>query len=357
MKRPKFRTLTPWYRTWTAYSVSSLLLGFLLYTTVRRYVKRLRRQKEKLEQIVESRTLDIQTKNEALEAEKQRMEEAHQKIQESIDFASTIQQAILHPEEQVTEGLPEHFILFKPFSQVSGDFHWGKVHRGYLYAAAVDCTGHGVPGAMMSMLGISYLNDIMTTAELLDPADILDRLRNRVIKELKGVGHQSGSKSGMDAAMVRIPLNEAIEKEVLFAGGNLPCYIVKKGIGEKEAGSIAPEQEERIKAFPKSSDGISVKGDPMPVGYYEYARNSFQSVRLTLEKGQVIYMFSDGFADQFGGSKEKKFRYGPFKRLLAELHEKPVKQQKEELDRTIENWKYEAAQDQIDDILVIGIRL
>jgi serine phosphatase RsbU (regulator of sigma subunit) len=307
--------------------------------------------------MIEERTLDIQAKNEALKAEKQRMEDAHQKMQESIEFASTIQQAILHPEEQVTEGLPEHFILFKPFSQVSGDFHWGKVHRGYLYAAAVDCTGHGVPGAMMSMLGISYLNDIMTTAELLDPADILDRLRDRVINELKGVGHKSGSKSGMDAAMVRIPLNEEKEKEVLFAGANLPSYVVQKGIGDRTPSEIAPGQEDRIKPFPKSSDGMAIKADPMPVGYYEYARDSFQSVRLELERGQVIYMFSDGFADQFGGPKGKKFRYGPFKRLLAELHEKPIDEQKKELDRTIENWKAESGQEQIDDILVIGIRL
>lgn len=353
----RFRILTPWYRTWSAYTTYSLAAGLILMLGFRSYVSRLKRQNERLEEMVKERTLDIQAKNEALETEKERVEKAHQEIQESIDFASTIQQAVLHSEEPVTKGLPEHFILFKPYSQVSGDFHWGKVHRGHLYAAAVDCTGHGVPGAMMSMLGISFLNDIMTTEEFLEPARILDRLKERLIEELSGVDHKSGSKSGMDASMVRIPLHEGNEKEVLFAGANLPCYVVQKGIGERDPSTLAPGHEARVQPFPKDPDGVAIKEDPMPVGYFEYASDAFRSISLRLQKGQMIYLFSDGFADQFGGPKGKKFRYGPFKRLLASLHQKPLKEQKEELSERFEDWKAESGQEQIDDVLVIGIRL
>ncbi|MFB6258483.1 MAG: triple tyrosine motif-containing protein, partial [Flavobacteriales bacterium] len=239
----RFHILPPWYRTWTAYGGYTVAgIGFLwliLWLNGRRLVA----QKERLEGIVDERTKEIrkqkekveeqqketEKQKEEVEKQKEKLEEqqketekqrqvaeerrekiqaAHEEITQSIDYAQKIQYALLQSEEHVSPHLPEHFILFKPQSQVSGDFYWGKEHKGFFYLAAVDCTGHGVPGAFMSMLGISQLSDIMNTEEVLTPGYILSELRDRIVRELTGADPDSTAKDGMDAAMVRIPLSE-----------------------------------------------------------------------------------------------------------------------------------------------------
>ncbi len=317
---------------------------------------KLERDKEKLERTVKERTAELQWKNEQLE-------EKNRSIQDSIDYAQKIQYALLQTEEYVSPHLPEHFILFKPQSQVSGDFYWGREHKGHLYLAAVDCTGHGVPGAFMSMLGISQLNEIMATDELLTPGAILTELRERVVRELSGSEFGETAKDGMDVALLRIPLDEEGTKTIAFAGAQNPLYVIRKGIAEHPlsvegaVGATHVLPDGRVKPFKKSPDGIEIKGDPMPVGYDEYAEGDFTTVSLQVQKGDMLYIFSDGYADQFGGPKGKKFRYGPFKQLLARLHEKPLDEQKRELDRTFEEWKEESEQEQIDDVVIMGVRL
>ncbi len=390
MDEYRFRILPPWYRTWTAYGGYSVAgLGFiwlLLWLNSRRLIA----QKQRLEKIVRERTKEIQeekkeverqkerveeqqqeTEKQREEAEKQRdlaeerrskIEEAHQEITRSIEYAQKIQYALLQSEEYVSPHLPGHFILFKPQSQVSGDFYWAREHKAHLYVAAVDCTGHGVPGAFMSMLGISQLNEIMATDELLTPGAILTELRERVVRELSGSEFGETAKDGMDAALLRIPLDEEGTKTIAFAGAQNPLYLVRKGIAEKDPRSLLEDLSglginERLKPFKKSSDGIEIKGDPIPVGYDEYASGDFTTVSLQLQKGDMLYIFSDGYADQFGGPKGKKFRYGPFKELMTRIHEQALEDQKEELDRTFEEWKEESEQEQIDDVVVIGIRI
>ncbi|MFB6257268.1 MAG: triple tyrosine motif-containing protein [Flavobacteriales bacterium] len=431
----RFRILPPWYRTWIAYgSYTMASIGFL-WLIVWLYGRRLIAQKQRLEEIVEERTKEIreqkeevEKKNQALEEanetiskQKEEVEEAHDKLQEaheemtdSIDYAQKIQYALLQSEEYVSPHLPEHFIFFKPQSQVSGDFYWGKEHKGYFYLAAVDCTGHGVPGAFMSMLGISQLNEIMNTEEILTPGYILTALRERVLGELGGSDPESTTKDGMDAAMVRIPLGKEGEAgyekrhpqgegfnphreegdkndhpqgegfnprshegnedestvDVEFAGAQNPLYVIRKGIAEDPPSVTMEHQREEgigyvgsyqdpspVKPFKKSSDGIEIKGDPMPVAYHEHAKDAFTTVTLELQSNDMLYFFSDGYADQFGGPKGKKFRYEPFKQLLVSLCQKPIEEQKQKLDKTFEDWKAESQQEQIDDVVVIGVRL
>ncbi|MFB6258659.1 MAG: triple tyrosine motif-containing protein [Flavobacteriales bacterium] len=235
----RFRILPPWYRTWPAYAgygISSVLFIWLVAWLNGR---RLKAQKQRLEKIVEERTQEIRTQKEKVEEAHSRLQEAHKEITQSIDYAQKIQYALLQSEEHVSPHLPEHFILFKPQSQVSGDFYWAAEHKGYLYFAAVDCTGHGVPGAFMSMLGISQLDEIMNSDELLTPGYILTALRDRVVKELSGSDPESAAKDGMDAALVKIPIpnsqspnGEESEIEVEFAGAQNPLYVIRKGIGE-----------------------------------------------------------------------------------------------------------------------------
>ncbi len=354
----RFTILPPWYRTWTAYSGYSLAGIGLIWLIVWLNSRRLVAQKQRLEEIVSKRTKEIQE-------EKAKVEEAHKEITQSIDYAQKIQFALLQSEENVSSHLPEHFILFKPQSQVSGDFYWIREHKGHLYFAAVDCTGHGVPGAFMSMLGISQLNEIMNTDELLTPATIMTELRQRVVRELSGSTSEQTAKDGMDAAMVRMPCGisdppaDPEEVEIQFSGAQNPLYVIREGIGEasKDTIDLSDVPEDRIRAFKKSPDGIEIKGDPMPVGHDGHAFDAFTNLTLKAQKGDMLYMFSDGYADQFGGPKGKKFRYGPFKKLLADLHKKPVDEQKKELDRIFEDWKVEGHQEQIDDVVVIGVRL
>ncbi|MFB6258785.1 MAG: SpoIIE family protein phosphatase, partial [Flavobacteriales bacterium] len=351
--------------------------------------RRLAAQKRRLEKIVDERTREIQEQKEELQEKNEDLEganktisqqkeevekahaelsEAHQEITDSIDYAQKIQHALLQNEEYISDHLPEHFLLFKPQAQVSGDFYWARQKNGFLYLAAVDCTGHGVPGAFMSMLGVSLLNEIMSSEELLSPGEVLTRLRKRVVRELSGSDPEGGAKDGMDAAMVRIPLGNSSSDpnskgdegiQVQFAGAQNPLYVIRKGIGQDptDPEDLSGLSEKRLKPFKKSPDGIEIKGDPMPVGYDEHAKGDFSTIDLQLRKGDMLYIFSDGYADQFGGPKGKKFRYGPFKELLIRVHENPLEEQKKELDRVFRDWKQESRQEQIDDVLVMGISL
>ncbi|MFB6257957.1 MAG: triple tyrosine motif-containing protein, partial [Flavobacteriales bacterium] len=199
----RFRILPPWYRTTGAYAgytvTGALILALIAWLWIRK-----RRADKQAREYLEG----LEKANVEIREEKDKVEEAHQEITQSIEYAKKIQYALLQSEEYVSPHLPEHLILFKPQSQVSGDFYWGKEHGGSFYMAAVDCTGHGVPGAFMSMLGISQLNEIMNTDEVLTPGFILTELRDRLVHELSGSDPESAAKDGMDAAMVRIPLSK-----------------------------------------------------------------------------------------------------------------------------------------------------
>ncbi len=339
-----FEIKKPFYLEWwfIVPLILLVLFGFMMISKWRMRI--LQKQNEKLEKIVAERTYEITEKNIELEAQKeeikaqrdlaesQRDEIAHQKkdIEDSILYAKRIQNAILPPKKLISRSMPENFILFKPRDIVSGDFYWAAEKNNITYYAAADCTGHGVPGAFMSMLGISFLNDIIRTAEKeLKASEILDRLKEKVIDALHQTGDAQEAKDGMDISLCKI--NK--EKELVeYAGAFNPLYIVRNG------------------------EILIYEADRMPIGIYDFegAGDTFTNHEIKLIKGDTLYNFSDGYADQFGGPKDKKFMIGRFKKMLLKIQDLSMEEQRKYLDNTIENWmeNYE----QVDDILVIGVK-
>jgi len=277
--------------------------------------------------ITRKQKLIIENKNIETEEQKKIIEEKNKDITDSIRYAKRIQDALLREEEHVNMHLPEHFILFMPKDIVSGDFYWGMEKQGHWYFATVDCTGHGVPGAIMSMLGISFLNDIVSAEGLLSPAEILNRLRDKVMKELRQTGEDGGSKDGMDISLCQLDLKT---NKLQWAGANNSLNLIQNG-----------------------QLGI-VKADKQPIGYHP---NSvpFTNHEIQLQKGDSIYLYSDGYADQFGGSKGKKFKYKQLDDLIIKQKHFPMKEQKELLKKQFLEWK--GSLEQVDDVCVFGIRV
>jgi ligand-binding sensor domain-containing protein/serine phosphatase RsbU (regulator of sigma subunit) len=311
----------PFWKTPVAYVVEVMLGLAILYLVVRLRERKLQQDKKILAQKVKERTIEI---------EKQRDQIALQnkEITSSIMYAKRIQSAVLPAEDLIKRLLPQHFILFKPRDIVSGDFYWitEKDHKIILVAA--DCTGHGVPGAFMSMLGVSLLNEIVNNVEELSACEILNQLRSNVKKTLSQKGRQDETKDGMDLVLCIFDFDRL---KVQFAGAYNPLWLIR------------------------DNELIVYKGDKMPIGIYIGAEKPFTSHDIKLKKNDLIYLFSDGYADQFGGPEEKKFKSGNLKELLLTIHKKSLTQQKEMLDRTIEEWKGDLQQ--IDDIMIVGLKI
>ncbi|MCK4664563.1 MAG: tetratricopeptide repeat protein [Bacteroidales bacterium] len=255
---------------------------------------------------------------------------AHQKkeITDSILYAKRIQEAVLPSPSILEKSLPQHFVLYKPKSIVSGDFYWiGKMRKKTIFTAA-DCTGHGVPGGFMSMLGITFLNDIINMAINLDAALILDELREYVISSLHQTGADDEAKDGMDIALC---VYNSEKKQLQYAGANNPLYLIRNN-------------ELKI-----------IKPDKMPIGIHAIQKKPFTNIEITLEDKDTIYIFSDGYIDQFGGPDNKRFSSKRFRELLINIHDKSMDEQKNILNENIENWKGNS--EQIDDILVMGIKI
>lgn len=258
---------------------------------------------------------------------KEELEIKNTEVLDSIKYAKRIQDALLKSEEDGSEKLLDHFILFLPKDIVSGDFYWIFEKENHVYFAVADCTGHGVPGAFLTMLGSSFLNEINTHEEMLSPATILDRLRDKMINELSQKGEEGGSKDGMDISLVKIDLNS---KKIEWAGANNPIYII-------------------------SEEGLTeTKADKQAIGY-GYSMQAFTNHSFQLKEGNIIYLFSDGFADQFGGEKGKKYKYSTFRNKLIEIHKQSTVKQKEILAKEFDIWRGNF--EQIDDVCVIGVRI
>ena len=235
---------------------------------------------------------------------------------------------LLPPENFLMEWGIENFILFKPKDIVSGDFYWGLKKHEKIIVAAGDCTGHGVPGAFMSMLGHAFLDEIANTREINNAATILNFLREEIINTLKQKGTAGEARDGMDISLVIIDLNNGY---LDFAGANNPLYLIRNG------------------------NFIKYQADRMPIGIHFISLTPFTNHRIEIKKGDHLYLFSDGYADQFGGPNGKKFMYKPFQELLLRNHDKRPEEQKEILDRCFEEWR--DSREQVDDVLVIGMRL
>jgi serine phosphatase RsbU (regulator of sigma subunit) len=256
----------------------------------------------------------------------QRDQIAYQKkhITDSIEYAKRIQTAILPSLEYFTDRI-EHFVLFKPRDIVSGDFYWAEMVRGKHVIITADCTGHGVPGAFMSMLGVTLLNEIILTEGIVRPDLILHTLREKVIEALK---QEAGSdvKDGMDMTVCVIDYEN---NQLQFSGANNPLYHLRGGVLSK------------------------VKGDKMPVAIHE-VMGEFSLHEIDLEKGDTFYTFSDGYADQFGGPNNKKFLVKNFRNLIVSIQDLTMAEQGARLNEVFEHYRKDV--EQVDDVVVIGLR-
>lgn len=257
------------------------------------------------------------------------IENKNRNITASIRSAQLIQQAILPPNHIIKKLLPNPFIVYKPKDIVSGDFYWVERKEHNLLFAAVDCTGHGVPGALMSVIGFSVLNQAVKETKLVKPADVLDFLNRGITMMLRLTNEDTSIKEGMDIALCNLNY-EAMVLE--YAGAHNPLYLIR------------------------DNTLIEFKSDMQPVGvYYAGAAKKFTSHEIKLRKNDAIYIFSDGYSDQFGGTEHKKFLKKNFRELLLKIHHLPPAEQKQMLEKTFEDWK--GNDEQTDDVLVFGIKI
>lgn len=287
-----------------------------------------------LEQKVVERTEQVVAQKKEIEQKNMELEIIYKHVTDSIRYAKRLQDAILPPDAVVKKFLPKSFVLFKPKDIVSGDFYWVTHKGGKSYVAAVDCTGHGVPGAFMSIVGHNLLREIVnSTDEELPPSVIMDKMSKGVVKTLhaKSGGEDSSqqTKDGMDMSLCVIDFDKM---QMQYSGAFNPLYLIRNGT---------------ISQY---------KADKFPVGLRadEEIKNFTNNV-IQLQKGDTFYIFSDGYADQFGGPKGKKYMAGNFRELLLKTSKEPIERQKDMLDHTIESWRGEL--EQVDDILVIGVQI
>ena len=245
----------------------------------------------------------------------------------SLKYASFIQQAVLPDQRYMENTLTDFFVLHKPRDIVSGDFYYCARKEEFIVVAAGDCTGHGVPGALMSIMGVSFLNEILSTRGPIQSSRILNLLRERVMRALHQRGHELENKDAMDMALC---VFNPQTNELQYSGANNPLYHIRKRVLTE------------------------IKADKMPVGINAIEENSFTNHSLQLIPGDIVYIFSDGYPDQFGGPLNKKFKYGPFKELLIRISDRSMEDQREELDQVITDWKGDDFQ--VDDILILGIK-
>jgi serine phosphatase RsbU (regulator of sigma subunit) len=322
--------------TWHALVTGSALESIMLSFALGDKVKVILREKEKaqedaLHQAMENERL-VKGQNAILEQKvKERtleLEEKNKEILDSIHYARTIQQTLLAQAAFLQEHLPEHFVFFKPKDIVSGDFYWSTVihepgpAQGDVYLAVCDSTGHGVPGAFMSLLNISFLNEAINEKNIFEPNEVFNHVRERLIDTIS----KEGGKDGMDGILVRI---DAQRKKVQYAAANNSPVLVH------------------------NNELTILNADKMPVGKGERT-GTFVLYEIDVQPGDTLYLYTDGYADQFGGPKGKKFKYKQLDDLIFGNHQRSSEEQKQLLEQTFTEWKGNL--EQIDDVLVIGIR-
>lgn len=339
------------------------------------FEERVRREKlerqraEELEIKVKERTIQLREANEELHQtndelnsaleivhkQKSEIENAHKHIQDSINYASRIQSAVL-PENILDKSVVNHFIFFKPRDIVSGDFYWMKEDGKYIIIATADCTGHGVPGAFMSMLGIVFLNEVVNRQNAKIPGQILNELRNKVKISLKQTGKEYESKEGMDIAIY------AINKEtnvLFYSGAHNPLYLIRNSTLPLLIDNAPDKTLEKQNSIITMKNDIhtlyNIKGNRQPVGIH-MKELPFVTIEIQLQKGDCLYTFSDGFVDQLGGNVGRKFMTKNFKQLLLTICKRPMPEQKQILNKTLINWIGDIYK-QVDDILVIGVEV
>jgi ligand-binding sensor domain-containing protein/serine phosphatase RsbU (regulator of sigma subunit) len=322
----EFTINPPFWRTWWFYSIIGLIVlsGIYSYIKIRAANFKILKQNEIIEE-----------KNEALLYANEEIAEKNQNITDSINYAKRLQQSFLTSEKVLNEILNDHFVLFKPRDIVSGDFYLAFEMPDRTFIFCADCTGHGIPGAFMSLIGISLLNEIKRSQMILGTSEILERLRNNIIAALNPEKIETGGKDGMDVSLIAI-FKERVNSEIKiqFSGANNSMYLVTSSHSNPHM--------------------VEYKGDKQPVGYYSNMK-PFTQQEVVAQKGDIIYLYTDGYADQFGGMNGKKFMSKQLKDRLMSICNYPMSQQKEKLDEVFKSWQ--GRLEQVDDVTVIGIKL
>ena len=284
-------------------------------------------------QILINQKHELEAQNDSLQIQKSKIEKQHNNIISSINYAQKIQNALLPSEAILKKNIPHNFILYLPKDIIGGDFYWFKQVHNFIFIAVADCTGHGVPGALMSMLGISLLNEILGSKNIFQTDKILNELRKQLIVSLHP-GHSNRIiRDGLDIALCSINFNN---NKLQYSGAFNPLIVIRKN---KDTGK---------------AELTEIKADRMPIGVGLEER-PFTNTEMQLKANDLLYLFSDGYADQFGGDKGKKFFLANFKELLLNISDKPMPEQKNILLDTLFKWQKNF--DQVDDILIVGIKI
>jgi serine phosphatase RsbU (regulator of sigma subunit) len=317
ISKPKavgFTIEAPFTQTQLFYIIVLGVVSILIIGVVRFRERQLKKDKHILEMRVQERTAKI-------EAQKQ-------EITSSIEYASRIQRALLPEEAHFKNYFSDYFIIFNPRDIVSGDFYWiGEDEKRFFFTVA-DCTGHGVPGAFMSTLGISALDEIITNNENIKANTVLNLLRDKVKTSLHQTGKEGEAADGMDVAFCTLYKNKKILE---YSGAYNPLFIFQGG---------------ELKEY---------KADRMPIGIYYGEKESFTNYEINIQKGDIIYIFSDGFIDQFGGPKGSKYMKHNLKKLLADIYHKPMAEQRRILEREFIEWR--GTGHQVDDVTILGVKI
>ncbi len=324
-----FEIIPPiWKRPWV-YIIILLITISLFYVLIRTRERRLNHSKKLLENQVTLRTKQLFEEKERLQEAYTEIDETKKNIIDSINYAKRIQDALTPSNETMKNILPNSFVLFKPKDIVSGDFYWMEQWGHYTLIAAADCTGHGVPGAFMSILGHNVLTQAVNVFGLSKPALILNEINKQLSETLNRNSEGYKVMDGMDIALFSINYNKSTME---FAGANNPLWIIR------------------------DNELIEIKGNRFPIGvYFDEGLQKFTNHEWELQRGDIVYIFSDGYADQFGGPNGKKFKYKPLQKIILDNHKKNLAEQKEILDKAFEDWRGDL--EQIDDVLIIGIRI
>ena len=327
-----FTVRPPWYRTAWAYFLYVLLFFLILYLASRITSARLKKRNEQLEEIVEERTKEISLKNEVLETKNVEIFEQKKEIEDSINYAKRIQDAILPLESEMKKWLPKSFILYRPKDIVSGDFYWFTKKGNKLIVVCADCTGHGVPGAFMSMIGSDRLNIIVNERNITSPGLILAELNRAIKNTLKQSEQENSTRDGMDAAICTLNTDT---NELTYSGAQRGLWIVKE-------------------------DQFSeIKGTKTAIAGFTPDHQIYEEHMMAIEAGMKFYMTTDGYADQFGGSRSKKYMVKKLKQFILKISKKEHEQQHLALEKELLKWMDQPNKkhEQVDDVCVVAFEL
>ncbi len=324
----------PLWKRWWVYALILSMATIAIVTYIKRREYHLLMEKQILEKRVRERTgevvkqkEEIEVQRDAIKTQNDRIQQINKNITDSINYARRIQQAVFTPPEELARMFPDSFVFSRPRYIVSGDFFWLAKKENKLVVTVSDCTGHGVPGAFMSMLGITLLNKLVNTQGITEADLILNKLKQEIIDALKQKSNSESSSDGMDMALfVYDPASSMLQ----YSGGFSPMVHIHNG------------------------ELSLIKADPMPIGIGAIVGKDFTSQEIKIHKGDVVYLYSDGYEDQFGGENDRKFSRKQFRELLADIHALPMAEQRSTLEKAMDDWM--DGRDQIDDITVMGIR-